>query len=48
VESTIGYRVRVDTGSLTGFTVEPDGTVLVWVVNDTGHLTGPIAEPVAR
>ena len=48
VESAMGYRVRVDTGSLTGFTVEPDGNVLVWVVNDTGHLTGPIAEPVAR
>ena len=48
VESAMGYRVRVDTASLTGFTVEPDGTVLVWVVNDTGHLTGPIAEPVAR
>ena len=47
VESAMAYRVRVDTGSLTGFTVEPDGTVLVWVVNDTGHLTGPIAEPVA-
>ncbi len=48
VDSSMGYRVRVDTGSLTGFTVEPDGTVLVWVVNDTGHLTGPIAEPAAR
>ncbi len=48
VESTVGYRVRVDTGSLTGFTVEPDGTVLVWVVNDTGHLTVPIAAPVTR
>jgi broad specificity phosphatase PhoE len=48
VDSAMGYRVRVDTGSLTGFTVQPDGTVLVWVVNDTGHLTGPIAEPAAR
>ena len=48
VDSAMGYRVRVDTGSLTGFTVEPAGTVLVWVVNDTGHLTGPIAEPAAR
>jgi len=28
--------------------VEPDGTVLVWVVNDTGHLTGPIATPITR
>lgn len=48
VGSGMAYRVRVDTGSLTGFTVEPDGTVLVWVVNDTGHLTGAIAEPVRR
>ena len=40
VGSAVAYRVRVDTASLTGFTVESDGAVLVWVVNDTGHLIG--------
>jgi broad specificity phosphatase PhoE/ribonuclease HI len=38
VDSAIAYRIRVDTASLSGFTVEADGTVMVWAVNETGHL----------
>ena len=38
VDSAVAYRIRVDTASLSGFTVEADGTVMVWAVNETGHL----------
>ncbi len=40
VDSTVAYRVRIDTASLSGFTVEEGGAVMVWAVNDTGHLVG--------
>ncbi len=40
VPSTIAYRIRMDTASLSGFTVEADGAVVVWGVNETGHLSG--------
>ena len=30
--------MRVDTASLSGFTVEADGAVMVWAINETGHL----------
>jgi broad specificity phosphatase PhoE len=40
VESTVAYRMRVDTASLSGFTVESDGAVMVWAINETGHLLG--------
>ncbi len=39
-ESAVAYRLRIDTGSLSGFTVQPDGAVMVWAVNETGHLVG--------
>ena len=38
VDSSIAYRMRVDTASLSGFTVEADGSVMVWAINETGHL----------
>ncbi|SDP22532.1 probable phosphoglycerate mutase [Nakamurella panacisegetis] len=40
VASEAAYRLRVDTASLSGFTVDVDGGVVVWAVNETGHLTG--------
>ncbi len=40
VPSTIAYRLRMDTASLSGFTVEDDGALVVWGVNETGHLSG--------
>jgi len=40
VEADVAYRMRVDTASLSGFTVEADGAVMVWAINDTGHLLG--------
>ncbi len=39
-DSGIAYRVRIDTASLSGFTVQPSGAVMVWAVNETGHLVG--------
>ena len=30
----------MDTASLSGFTVEADGAIVVWGLNETGHLTG--------
>lgn len=38
VDSEVAYRMRVDTASLSGFTVEADGAVMVWAINETGHL----------
>ena len=40
VDSSVAYRMRVDTASLSGFTVEADGAVMVWAINETGHLVG--------
>ena len=40
VPSDAAYRLRVDTASLSGFTVDDHGGVVVWAVNETGHLTG--------
>ncbi len=40
VDPAVAYRVRVDTASLSGFTVEADGAVMVWAINETGHLLG--------
>ena len=40
VDSAVAYRLRVDTASLSGFTVEGDGAVMVWAINETGHLLG--------
>ena len=48
VDSTVAYRMRVDTASLSGFTVESDGAVMVWAVNETGHLLGDPARHPAR
>ncbi len=39
-DSAVAYRLRIDTGSLSGFTVQPSGGVMVWAVNETGHLVG--------
>jgi ribonuclease H / adenosylcobalamin/alpha-ribazole phosphatase len=36
--SDVAYRIRIDTASLTGISVEDDGTTMVWAVNETGHL----------
>ena len=36
--SEVAYRVRIDTASLTGVSVDDDGTAMVWAVNETGHL----------
>ena len=40
VDPAVAYRMRVDTASLSGFTVEADGAVMVWAINETGHLDG--------
>ncbi len=40
VPSDAAYRLRVDTASLSGFTIGEDGSTVVWAVNETGHLTG--------
>lgn len=40
VPSDAAYRLRIDTASLSGFTVGDDGSTVVWAVNETGHLTG--------
>jgi probable phosphoglycerate mutase len=40
VDPAVAYRIRVDTASLSGFTVEADGAVMVWAINETGHLMG--------
>ena len=53
VDSTVAYRMRVDTASLSGFTVESDGAVMVWALNETGHLLGdparrPAVPPIRR
>lgn len=40
VDADVAYRMRVDTASLSGFTVEADGAVMVWAINETGHLLG--------
>ncbi len=40
VDPEVAYRMRVDTASLSGFTVEADGAVMVWAINETGHLLG--------
>ncbi len=39
-DSAVAYRLRIDTGSLSGFTVQPSGDIMVWAVNETGHLLG--------
>ena len=36
----MAYRLRVDTASVSGFTIEADGAVMVWAINETGHLIG--------
>ncbi len=38
VDPAVAYRLRVDTGSLSGLTVAADGSLMVWAVNETGHL----------
>ena len=48
VDSEVAYRMRVDTASLSGFTVEADGAVMVWAINETGHLLGDPARLSAR
>ena len=40
VPSNAAYRLRIDTASLSGFTIAQDGSTVVWAVNETGHLTG--------
>ncbi|GAA2012672.1 bifunctional RNase H/acid phosphatase [Nakamurella flavida] len=35
----LAYRFRIDTASMSGITVEDDGDVVVWAVNETGHLS---------
>lgn len=40
VNSAVAYRLRVDTASVSGFTMEADGAVMVWAINETGHLIG--------
>lgn len=40
VPSHAAYRLRIDTASLSGFTIADDGSTVVWAVNETGHLTG--------
>ena len=40
VPSDAAYRLRIDTASLSGFTIADDGSTVVWAVNETGHLTG--------
>jgi probable phosphoglycerate mutase len=36
--SEVAYRVRIDTASLTGISIDDDGMTMVWTVNETGHL----------
>ncbi len=38
VDPSVAYRLRVDTGSLSAFTVAADGSIVVTAVNETGHL----------
>jgi broad specificity phosphatase PhoE/ribonuclease HI len=38
VDPAVAYRLRVDTGSLSGFTVADDGSIVLWTLNDTVHL----------
>jgi len=38
VDPAVAYRMRVDTGSLSAFSVDEDGGVVVWAINETGHL----------
>jgi broad specificity phosphatase PhoE/ribonuclease HI len=40
VPSAAAYRFRIDTASLSGLTIDDDGAVMVWAVNETGHLDG--------
>ncbi|GGM17789.1 bifunctional RNase H/acid phosphatase [Nakamurella endophytica] len=40
VPPDVAYRLRVDTGSLSGYSVDPDGATTVWAVNEAGHLPG--------
>jgi len=40
VPAAAAYRIRIDTASLSGFTIDQDGSTVVWAVNETGHLTG--------
>lgn len=40
VPSEAAYRIRIDTASLSGFTVDDDGATVLWAMNETGHLTG--------
>jgi probable phosphoglycerate mutase len=38
VPSDAAYRLRIDTASVSGLTVEQDGRTVVWAVNEVGHL----------
>ena len=38
VDPAVAYRLRVDTGSLSAFSVREDAGIIVWAVNETGHL----------
>jgi probable phosphoglycerate mutase len=38
VPSEAAYRLRIDTASVSGLTVEQDGRTVVWAVNEVGHL----------
>ncbi len=38
VDPVVAYRLRVDTGSLSAFSVAEDAGIVVWAVNETGHL----------
>jgi len=40
VPTAAAYRLRVDTASLSGLTIDQDGSTVVWAVNETGHLDG--------
>lgn len=40
VPSATAYRLRIDTASLSGLTVDEDASTVVWAVNETGHLSG--------
>ncbi len=40
VPTGAAYRIRIDTASLSGFTIDEDGSTVVWAMNETGHLTG--------
>jgi len=39
VPSAAAYRLRIDTASLSGLTVDEDASTVVWAVNETGHLS---------